>query len=204
MGGATMMPDSKESQVEGLSEAERQFLLVLARRALENAVCGEPPPELRQEDLSTTLVEFGASFVTLTRRGMLRGCIGAIEPYQGLAEDVREHAAAAALEDYRFAPVRPDELPEICIEVSRLTKPIPLDYENAEELVNKIRPGIDGVVIRDGFRRATFLPQVWEKIPQQADFMAQLCQKMGARSDLWRHKKLEVFTYQVEEFCEPG
>jgi AmmeMemoRadiSam system protein A len=199
-----MMPVSNESQAGHLSDAERQYLLMLARQALENGVRGEPPPVLRHEDLSTTLLEFGASFVTLTRRGMLRGCIGALEPYQALAEDVREHAAAAALEDYRFAPVRPDELPEICIEISRLTRPTPLEYENTEELLNKLRPGIDGVVIRDGFRRATFLPQVWEKIPRQADFLAQLCQKMGANSDLWRHKKLEVFIYQVEEFCEPG
>lgn len=199
-----MVPNNQETDEGLLTEAERQYLLVLARQALENGVCGDPPPILKAEDLTPNLIQRGASFVTLTRRGMLRGCIGAIEPYQGLAEDVREHAAAAGLEDYRFAPVRAEELPEIHIEISRLTTPKLLEYANAEDLLIQLRPGVDGVVLRDGFRRATFLPQVWEKIPRPADFLAQLCQKMGAPSDLWKHKKLEVLIYQVEEFHEPA
>jgi len=199
-----MMPTSNKSDEGLLTGAERHYLLVLARQALENGVRGEPPPALQPDGLSTSLKQRGAAFVTLTQRGMLRGCIGAIEPYQGLAEDVREHAVAAALEDYRFPPVQPEELSDICIEISRLTIPRPLEYENAEDLMNKLRPGVDGVVMRDGFRRATFLPQVWEKIPRSTDFMAQLCQKMGAASDLWKRKKLEILVYQVEEFHEPG
>jgi AmmeMemoRadiSam system protein A len=199
-----MMPDDKGSLEGSLSEGERQYLLRLARQALEKGVRGEPPPILDKGALSPHLLGWGASFVTLTRSGMLRGCVGAIEPYQGLAEDVREHAVAAALEDYRFAPVRPEEFSEIRIEISRLTVPRPLQYDNVEDLLGKLRPGIDGVVIRDGFRRATFLPQVWEKIPRPADFLGQLCQKMGAHSDLWRHKKLEILVYRVEEFSEPA
>lgn len=199
-----MMPVNNHFKEEPLTEAERQYLLVLARQALENGVRGEPPPALESDALSANLRQDGASFVTLTWKGMLRGCIGALEPYQGLAEDVREHAAAAALEDYRFPPVRTEELSDICIEISRLTIPRSLEYENAHDLLNKLRPGVDGVVVRDGFSRATFLPQVWEKIPNPAEFMAQLCQKMGAASDLWKHKKLEVLIYQVEEFQEQG
>jgi AmmeMemoRadiSam system protein A len=134
--------------------------------------------------------------------GQLRGCIGALEPYQPLAEDVREHAVAAALEDPRFPPVSERELNGIEIEISRLTRPISLEYKDANDLLSKLRPGVDGVILRDAFRRATFLPQVWEKISDPAEFLDNLCYKMGASPDLWRRKHLDVLTYQVEEFRE--
>jgi AmmeMemoRadiSam system protein A len=140
--------------------------------------------------------------VTLSIRGQLRGCIGALQPYQSLAEDVREHAIAAALEDPRFPPVESKELNEINIEVSRLTEPRALDYSTADDLIQKLRPHVDGVILSDGIRRATFLPQVWEKIPDPADFLDNLCYKMGANPDSWRRKHLDVMIYQVEEFHE--
>ena len=146
--------------------------------------------------------EKGASFITLTIRGQLRGCIGALEAYQPLAEDVREHAIAAALEDPRFPQVREDELSRIQIEVSRLTRPVPLNYKDAEDLVSKLRPHVDGVILRDDYRRATFLPQVWEKIPDPVEFLNNLCYKMGMSENLWRSKHPEVLTYHVEEFHE--
>ena len=185
-----------------LTVEERQYLLRLARQSLEQGVRGEGLPRLDLTALPSRLRELGASFVTLTVRGNLRGCIGALEPYQSLAEDVCEHAAAAALEDYRFSPVRPDELADINIEISRLTFPQLLKYERPEELPSRLRPGVDGVILRDGIRRATFLPQVWEKIPDPETFLSNLCWKMGASSDLWKHKQLEVQIYQVEEFHE--
>ncbi len=152
--------------------------------------------------LTPALRAEGASFVTLTIDGDLRGCIGALEPYQPLAADVREHAVAAALEDPRFPPVSRDELDRIKIEISRLTLPKRLEYTDAADLLSKLQPNVDGVIVRDGFRRATFLPQVWEKIPDKVDFMENLCYKMGEEPDVWRHKHLEVLTYQVEEFQE--
>lgn len=185
-----------------LTAEEKQYLLKLARHSLEAGVCGQPLPPLDPAALTPVLRAPGASFVTLTKRGALRGCIGALEPYQSLAEDVREHAVAAALEDYRFPPVRPEELSEIEIEVSRLTLPVPLEYRDAEDLLAKLRPGVDGVILRDGWRRATFLPQVWEKIPDKAEFLDNLCYKMGVPPDTWRRKHLEVLVYQVEEFHE--
>jgi len=185
-----------------LTVEERQYLLRLARQSLEQGVRGEGLPRLDLTALPSRLRELGASFVTLTVRGNLRGCIGALEPYQSLAEDVCEHAAAAALEDYRFSPVRPDELADINIEISRLTLPQLLKYERPEELPSRLRPGVDGVILRDGIRRATFLPQVWEKIPDPEAFLNNLCWKMGASNDLWKHKQLEVQIYQVEEFHE--
>jgi AmmeMemoRadiSam system protein A len=187
---------------DALTLEERNLLLKLARQALESAVTGERLEPLDLELTSETLRYEGASFVTLTKRGQLRGCIGALEPYQPLVDDVREHAIAAATQDYRFPPVTPGELADISIEISRLTVPKPLDYKDADDLIAKLRPGIDGVVLKHGFRRATFLPQVWEKIPDPVDFLSQLCYKMGAPANSWRTQKMEVLIYQVEEFHE--
>ena len=181
---------------------DKQALLRLARQALELGVRHEKLPPLDLDSLSPLLRTDGASFVTLTVGGELRGCIGALEAYQPLAEDVREHAIAAALDDYRFSPVQSAELKGIQIEVSRLTAPVPLEYARPADLVAKLRPHVDGVILRDGSRRATFLPQVWEKLPEAEDFLDNLCHKMGAAPDLWRHKHLDVLVYQVEEFHE--
>jgi AmmeMemoRadiSam system protein A len=159
-------------------------------------------PVLNLEKLTPALRTEGASFVTLTIGGQLRGCIGALEPYQPLAEDVREHTVGAALEDPRFPPVSREEVDRIEIEISRLTLPKALEYTHAEDLVTRLRPHLDGVILRDGFRRATFLPQVWEKIPDKAEFLDNLCYKMGEPPDTWRRKHLDVQTYEVEEFRE--
>lgn len=185
-----------------LTAAEKAALLKLARRSIECAAAGEVLPEIAPEDLTPALAAPGAVFVTLTIDGRLRGCIGALEAYQGLAEDVREHAADAAVNDYRFGAVRPAEVPRLHIEISRLTTPRPLEYAAPEDLPGRLRPGIDGVVLRDGSRRATFLPQVWQSLPSPEAFLNQLCQKMGAPASLWRQKLLTVLVYQVEEFAE--
>ena len=188
--------------VDKLTNEEQRILLRLAREAMEYGIKGGKLPSLEKGSLSKHLLEQGASFVTLTVRGQLRGCIGALEAYQPLVDDVREHAMAAALEDPRFPPVSERELNGIQIEVSRLTRPVPLKYEDANDLLSKLRPHVDGVIMKDDYHRATFLPQVWEKIPDRAQFLDNLCYKMGVRDDLWRVKHLDVLTYQVEEFHE--
>lgn len=193
--GAQMSPDL-------LSQEERATLLKLARRALEDGVSGKALEPLVLETQPLRLQQPGATFVTLKRKGALRGCIGALEAYQPLAEDVREHAIAAALNDYRFTPVSPEELPDISIEISRLTPPQRVNYEKCEDLATLLRPHIDGVILRDGIRRATYLPQVWEKIDDPILFLNCLCQKMGLLPEAWRQKKLEAWVYQVEEFHE--
>ena len=185
-----------------LTDEERGLLLKIARQALQAAVCQEILEPLNYSDFPVKFSKNAATFVTLTRRGALRGCIGSLEAHQPLADDVREHAIAAGLQDFRFPPVQPDELDQIEIEISRLTYPIPLEYRDSLDLLAKLNPGIDGVVLQDSWRRATFLPQVWEKIPDPAEFLTNLCYKMGVASDLWRRKKLEVLIYQVEEFHE--
>lgn len=188
--------------LHSLNDAEKKTLLKLARESIHAAVNHQPMPEVAPEEMTDTLRQPGASFVTLTIGGELRGCIGALEAYQPLAEDVREHAVAAALEDYRFPSVTSREVALLEIEISHLTSPQPLEYEKPADLPGLLKPGEDGVILRDGFRRATFLPQVWEKIPDPVDFLSQLCLKMGASWDLWARKKLNVAIYHVEEFHE--
>jgi AmmeMemoRadiSam system protein A len=187
---------------QSLTQEDKKYLLTLARIAMKTAINRLPPPDIDLSILSPALTVNGASFVTLTIRGQLRGCIGALEAYQPLVLDVREHAVAAALEDYRFTPVTDRELSSITIEVSRLTNPVLLTYDNAESLIQLLHPDIDGVILSDGIRRATFLPQVWEQLPKPEDFLSHLCIKMGANPDAWYVKKLAVSIYQVEEFHE--
>jgi AmmeMemoRadiSam system protein A len=185
-----------------LTVEDRRFLLKLARDSITRATAQKPLPDFDLASLSPDLKKAGASFVTLTTGGRLRGCIGALEAYQPLAEDVREHAAAAAMEDYRFPPVQPGEVASLHIEISRLTPAHPLEYADTEDLLAKIHPGVDGIILRDGGRRATFLPQVWEQVPDKEEFLSRLCMKMGSSANLWRTKKLGVLIYQVEEFHE--
>jgi len=185
-----------------LSSFEKQILLRIAREAIEAAVHGRPLPDLDLTNLPTALQENGACFVTLTIAGRLRGCIGILEAYQPLAQDVQEHAVAAAMEDYRFSPLRDDEFDQINIEISRLTPTTQLSYSQPAELPHLLHPFVDGVVLQDGYRRATFLPQVWEQLPDAEEFLTHLCLKMGASGNLWRQKVLQVGIYSVEEFNE--
>jgi len=186
----------------GLAGADKEYLLKLARQALEAASRGEPLPPLKREALPPSLEEPRATFVTLTRRGALRGCIGALQAQMPLVDDVRDHAVAAALQDFRFPPVRPDEVNSIEIEISVLTPSRPVRYESNEDLLRQLRPGIDGVILESGFHRATFLPQVWDKVPDPETFLGMLCEKAGLAYDTWRKGGLRVSTYQVENFHE--
>ncbi len=189
---------------DNLTQEERCQLLQFARRSIEMSVRGETywPMDLINT-LSPRLRELGTCFVTLTLPGgELRGCIGGLKAVQSLALDVCEHAAAAAMNDYRFLPVQAAELPRIKIEISRLTSPQPLLYDDPASLPDLLHPNVDGVVLYDGSHRATFLPQVWEKIPDPCQFLSQLCIKMGASGSLWKKKKLMVEIYRVEEFHE--
>ena len=187
---------------ERLTDGEKQTLLKLARESIELVVREKTLPKLNLDSFTPLLQQKGASFVTLTIQKELRGCIGALEAYQPLVEDVREHAIAAALEDPRFLPVEKNELNRIRIEVSILSVPQVLSYDSSKDLIQKLKPHVDGVTIKYGERKATFLPQVWEKIPDLSEFMNQLCYKMIGQANLWRETKLQVFTYQVEEFQE--
>lgn len=184
-----------------LTDNDKEILLSIARKTLKNAL------RLDQFNLSETavpekLMENGASFVTLTIDGRLRGCIGALSAYQPLVQDVCEHVLAAAFEDPRFPPLTVGEESLVRIEISYLTPPVRLDYDSHQDLLKALVPGRDGLILSDGYRRATYLPQVWEQIPVKEDFLGSLCQKMGARRNLWKEKKLQVETYQAIHFSE--
>jgi uncharacterized protein len=186
-----------------LNHSEKMLLLKIARKAIIDAVNNDTLEQIDLENYSPILRKHGSSFVTLTKRDRLRGCIGAIEAYQPLVLDVQEHAVAAAMEDYRFKTVKKNEIQHIQIEVSRLTPMQPLDYSTPDDLIKKINVDVDGVLIKYNGRRATFLPQVWEKVPDPNQFLSQLCLKMGSAADLWKNQKIQIFTYQVDHFKEP-
>ncbi|MDY6876824.1 MAG: AmmeMemoRadiSam system protein A [Chloroflexota bacterium] len=185
-----------------LSPADRQYLLNLAREAIARHLRGEEPLPVDLDALSESLTSDGACFVTLTKHGQLRGCIGSLEARRPLALDVRENGLGAAFHDPRFPPVHPRELDDLHIEISALSTPQPLSYDGPDDLIAKLRPGVDGVVIKQGWKRATFLPQVWEKIPDPHQFLQHLCLKAFLPDDAYRYPNLEVYTYQVEKFEE--
>ncbi len=185
-----------------LTPSEKSTLLKLARKTIECAVVNKKLPSLSQEELTDNLRAPGAVFVTLTIGGDLRGCIGSLQAYRPLVEDVQQHALDAAFNDYRFGPVSEIEVPLLEIEISCLSAPELLVYSSPEELPKVLKPNEDGVVLREGGKSATFLPQVWEQLPDPDSFLSHLCQKMGAPADLWRRKMLEVSIYHVEEFHE--
>ncbi len=142
------------------------------------------------------------TFVTLTERGNLRGCIGSILPVNPLIMDVSRNAINAAFRDPRFYPLTREEFPLIEIEVSVLTVPRKIDYENPHDLLEKIRPYKDGIIIRQGPFQATFLPQVWEELPDKEQFLSHLCLKAGLSGDCYLRGNLEVYKYEVEAFSE--
>ena len=192
-------PEERQTR---LSDDERKTLLRLSREALNDGVQGNALEPLNLDDFPDLLSQPGATFVTLTSDNELRGCIGSLEAKRPLIEDVRIHAVAAAMEDYRFPPVNEYEVDQITIEISRLTTPQLVKSKDTEDLLSQIRPGIDGVIIQKGIRRATFLPQVWKKVPEVELFLEMLCRKMGAAIDCWRDPDIQVYTYQVEKFQE--
>lgn len=185
-----------------LTAEDKTSLLDLARRAVIAAASRKAKPDVALDTLSQVLQDEGASFVTLTKQGQLRGCIGSLEARRPLVIDVRENAIAAATSDPRFPPVRPDEVEELQVEVSVLSPPEPLAYDDAEDLLKKLRPGVDGVVIERGGRRGTFLPQVWEQLPDPKQFMDRLCRKAFLPGGCYQDPGLKVYTYQVEKFTE--
>jgi AmmeMemoRadiSam system protein A len=198
-----MPSESKTDLVaDQLTPEEQTFLLVLARSSIEQTLEGKDLIPLVFDDLPAALRQQCSSFVTLKIEERLRGCVGSLEALLPLAEDVRRHAIGAALFDYRFPPLKLGELPGVRIEISRLKPPRRLHYTCPEDLLLALRPGIDGVVLIDEPRRATFLPKVWQTVPEPDVFLSLLCQKMGAHPDTWRQKMLTILTYDVEDFYE--
>ncbi|MEF8728910.1 MAG: AmmeMemoRadiSam system protein A [Accumulibacter sp.] len=172
-------------------------LLTIARNAIAHhfGLPTRPPGELPE------LAEPAATFVTLTRNGQLRGCIGSLEAHRPLLLDVGENALAAAFRDHRFAPLTADEFATTRVEVSLLTPPEPFPVADEADAIARLRPGVDGLVLGYRQRRATFLPQVWESLPDARQFLAQLKLKAGLPADFW-HPEVTLARYGVRKWKE--
>jgi AmmeMemoRadiSam system protein A len=191
------------SNKDQLTPEEGRYLLKVARQTIEQELSGKSDRTLPKPVLSST--KFGeprGTFVTLTMDHDLRGCVGYIIPPGSLLDGIKQNAINAAFHDGRFRPLSKNEFENIKIEVSILTEPKPLAYANADDLLKKIRPGVDGLIIKKGYHQATFLPQVWEQLPDAKEFLEHLCMKAGLNADEWKKGALEVQTYQVQAFEE--
>lgn len=183
-----------------LNEEEQTFLLTLARQTLEEYLKDGTTPQVDEASVPERLKEKRACFVTLNKEGMLRGCIGNLTPEDMLYKSVMENAINAALRDPRFPPVTYRELSGITIEISVLSIPERILYESPEDLLKKIEG--KGVIISSGLNRATYLPQVWEQLPDPEEFISYLCSKAGLSPDFWQKGALEVYVYTAQVFEE--
>jgi uncharacterized protein len=174
-----------------------QVLLPIARAAIAREL------GLRHvaDESAPGLIEPGACFVTLTRHGELRGCIGSLEAHRTLLADVKANAVAAAFHDARFSPLSAQELEHTEIEVSLLSPMQVMAFASEADALAQLRPGTDGLVFEFGTRRSTFLPQVWEQLPDPRDFMAQLKQKAGLSASFWS-SEVRLQRYTVSKWKE--
>ena len=151
------------------------------------------------DKLTDTLNQKRGVFVTLEINGQLRGCIGTIQPVMPLYEAVIKNAISAAFSDPRFPPLAKEEFNKITIEISILTVPSKLNYTNPEDLLKKLNHE-QGIIIKKGFATATFLPQVWEQLPDKEQFLTNLCMKANLSPESWKDKDMEIYAYKVEKF----
>jgi uncharacterized protein len=180
---------------------EHSVYVTIAKAAILSRFGGDPVDKDHYLTRYPELSEPGASFVTLSIERALRGCIGSIIPHRPLIEDLISNALSAAFNDPRFPPLRAEELPRVSIEVSLLSYPESVPYQNRNDLAKKIRPFVDGVIVRSGNHQATFLPQVWEELSDFDTFFSHLGLKAGIGTDPLSHHP-EIYTYQVEKYKE--
>ncbi|MBF7729090.1 AmmeMemoRadiSam system protein B [Pseudomonas sp. N040] len=180
-----------------LDDTQGAALLQVARAAISQHL-GAPAQAAGEQ---AWMQQPGASFVTLTQRGELRGCIGSLQAHRALVEDVRGNAVAAASRDPRFAPLSRAELAQTRIEVSLLSPSEPMHFDNEQHALAQLRPGIDGLLLEYRHARGTFLPQVWDSLPRPAEFLAQLKRKAGLPADFW-HAELRLARYTVSKWQE--
>ena len=182
-----------------LSDEARRQLIGIARASILHGLAHGEALLPAAQDTSDELEVERASFVTLNRFGMLRGCIGHLEANMPLAKDVAENAYSAAFRDPRFAPLTPDEYPELELHISILTPPEALNVGSESDLLAMLRPGVDGLILEDGYARGTFLPSVWESLPEPKDFLRHLKRKAGLSENYWSDS-LRLYRYETESF----
>ena len=181
--------------------SDQAFLLSLARHEIA-AMLKSREDLQRPDSLSSALFENQGCFVTLHQNQELRGCIGTIEPEQALIDNVSENATNAAFRDPRFSPLTLKELDTIEIEISVLTLPEELIFKNGEDLKRQLEPGVHGVILSRDWHRSTFLPQVWEQLPEKEMFLKHLCLKGGMGGDCWKSTDTKVEVYSASYFSE--
>lgn len=186
------------SAIELTNEAQ-QTCLKIARQSIKHGLDEGRALHVTTSDYSSALQQNLASFVTLHKNGELRGCIGALEAYQPLINDIAEHAFAAAFNDPRFPALEANELDQIDIEISVLGKPQPMSFESEEDLLQQIQPNIDGLILESGVNRGTFLPSVWEQLPDKTEFLNHLKIKAGLPQQWWDNaakiSRYETFSF---------
>ncbi len=192
----SQVPDSSAS-LTPLSEEDADVLREVAAQSIRHGLEKGRPLEVIPSRFPPSLQEPVATFVTLNEEGRLRGCVGSLQARRPLVEDVAHNAFAAAFRDSRFPPVSPSEFSGLEIHLSLLTPPEPLPVEDEEDLLRKLRPGEDGLVLEDPPHRATFLPQVWESLPEPQSFVRELKRKAGLPPDHWS-SLLRFFRYSVK------
>ncbi len=192
--------EGSKKMKESMSIRDKKALLRLARSAIEAKLVKDVKVE--RPEPSLILKENRGCFVTLHKYGQLRGCIGTIEPICPLAECVEKNAQNAAFRDPRFPCLGAEELPEIDIEVSILSVPERLRFRDGDDLKRQLRPNVHGVILSRGMHRSTFLPQVWEQLPDKEQFLEHLCLKGGMPANAWKDPATSVEVYQAEVFGE--
>jgi len=184
-----------------LSTGDQSNLLVTARAAIQNALDHNTLPKEHYETSSPALRLIRSSFVTLLKQGQLRGCIGNLTANRELIKDVAENAYAAAFKDPRFPPVQAGEFALLNIEISVLNPASPMRFSSESDLLEQLRPGIDGLILEEGRNRATFLPTVWESLPEPEQFLTHLKYKAGLATTYWSDQ-LEISRYTTFSFQE--
>jgi len=188
-----------------ITEEQGQRLVQVARRTITAKLdtLDETGKVVPDRDLADPAFrEKRGTFVTLKTKGQLRGCMGCLTPSETILEGIQRNAINAAFNDPRFPALTLIELDQAAIDISILSNPRELEYSEGSDLLEKLRPTIDGVIINKGLARATFLPQVWEQLPRPQDFLAHLCRKAGLSPDEWKRGELGVSIYQVQYFHE--
>jgi AmmeMemoRadiSam system protein A len=192
---------STDVSEQTLSDEHRRILLGVARESIAHGLRTGRPLAVDPASFDPELQAERATFVTLNEQGRLRGCIGHLEAIQPLVADVAENAFNAAFRDPRFPPVSAGEFDALEIHISVLSPPQPMRFSSEEELLAQIRPGIDGLILEEGVYRGTFLPSVWEQLPDRRQFLAQLKLKAGLPPDYWSDT-VKVYRYTTESFSE--
>ncbi len=181
------------------TDAQRQLLHSIAQQSIKSGLSSGKAMAIDLTKMQTALTTKRASFVTLSINKKLRGCIGTLEAIRPLVEDVAENAYAAAFSDHRFPPLSESELEHLDIHISILSSTEKISFNSEADLVQQLRPGVDGLIMQEGQLRGTFLPSVWQSLARPQDFLNHLKEKMGLPKNYWSDS-IQIQRYNVEEF----